>query len=177
VDDNRFYAELLRDQGKITGRLDTRYTGFNRDGNGAGAEYDPSYAAIQGPFTAALNHYVRTDLGYENDNAYEILTGRVRPWNYGSATNRYADVGETLRRAMTANRDLRVLVCCGYYDMATPYFAAGYTIAHMGLDPALRGNITQTNYECGHMMYIRHPDLKKLREDAVRLIETAAAPR
>jgi carboxypeptidase C (cathepsin A) len=64
---------------------------------------------------------------------------------------------------MTTNPDLRVLVCSGYYDVATPYFAAAYTMSHMGLDPKVRPNIAQTFYECGHMMYIRYADLVKLK--------------
>lgn len=170
---HNFCKELLRDQDRTVGRLDSRYRGIDRDGVSASPDYDPSYAAIQGPFTAALNSYVRSELLYENDNAYEILTGRVQPWSYASATNRYAEVANTLRGAMSKNKDLKVLVASGYYDLATPHFAAAYTIEHLGLDPALRGNISQTFYQCGHMMYIRHEDLAKLKADAGRFIEDA----
>jgi carboxypeptidase C (cathepsin A) len=160
-----FCKELLRDQARTVGRLDSRYKGIDRIDVGNNPDYDASYAAIQGPFTAALNHYVRTELNYENDRAYEILTGRVQPWSYASAQNRYASVAETLRSAMSENQNLRVLFASGYYDLATPYFATEYTISHLGLDPSLKDNITHTHYECGHMMYIRHPDLVKLKAD------------
>ena len=73
-----------------------------------------------------INDYVRAELKYENDLPYEILTGRVRPWNYGSAQNRYVNVADTLRGAISQNRDLKVFVAAGYYDFATPYFAAEY---------------------------------------------------
>ena len=177
IDDGNFYAELLRDRGRTVGRLDTRYKGFPRSGVSDSSDYDPSYAAIQGPFTGALNAYIRGELGYENDNAYEILTGRVHPWSFGSANNRYADVASTLRRAMTSNPALRVLVASGYYDAATPYYAATYTINHLGLDPALRGNISQTFYESGHMMYIRYPDLERLKTDAAAFIAASIPSR
>lgn len=170
---SNFTKELLRDQGRSVGRLDSRYKGIDRNGIGDTTDYDPSYPAIQGAFTAALNAYVRSDLGYENDNAYEVLTGRVQPWSYASATNRYAEVAGTLRSAMSKNRDLVVWVASGYYDLATPHFAAAYTIDHLGLDPSRRGNVHQTFYECGHMMYIRHADLVKLKEDAAAFFRKA----
>jgi carboxypeptidase C (cathepsin A) len=163
--DSNFYKELLRDQGRSVGRLDSRYKGIDRSGVSDNPDYDASYSAIQGPFTAALNGYVRNELGYENDSPYEILTGRVHPWSYASATNRYAEVGNTLRSAMTKNPALHVLVASGYYDLATPFYAATYTIDHLGLDASLRSHISQTFYECGHMMYIRHADLAKLKAD------------
>jgi carboxypeptidase C (cathepsin A) len=171
---SEFCKELLRDReggGRSVGRLDSRYTGIDRRGTSDRPDYDASYAAIQGPFTAALNHYMRAELGYSNDLPYEILTGRVHPWSYASESNRYADVGGTLRSAMSKNRALRVLVACGYYDLATPYFAADYTVRHLGLDPELRRNITIAYYRSGHMMYIRHADLAKLKEDAAALFE------
>lgn len=170
-----FCKELLRDEGRTVGRLDSRFKGIDRRGTGDGFDYDPSYAAIQGPYTATLNDYVRRELGYENDHPYEILTGRVHPWSYGSAENRYADVADTLRAAMTKNPDLRVLVASGYYDLATPYFAADYTVAHLGLDPTLRGHIAQTYYRSGHMMYIRLEDLATLKADVADFYAKALA--
>lgn len=167
---NNFCKELLRDQSRTVGRLDSRYQGIDRLDIGNNPEFDPSYSAIQGPFTAAMNHYVRTELNYENDRAYEILTGRVQPWSYASATNRYATVADTLRSAMSENRNLRVLFASGYYDLATPYYATEYTITHLGLDPSLKGNVTHTQYECGHMMYIRYADLVKLKADVAAFI-------
>lgn len=161
---SNFDKELLRDQGRTVGRLDSRYKGIDRSGVSATPDYDPSYAAIQGPFTAALYHYIRADLGYENDHPYEVLTSRVRPWT--NATNRYGEVGDTLRSGMSKNRNLHVLVACGYYDLATPYFAAKYTVSHLGLDPSLRDHVRMAFYESGHMMYIRHADLAKLKADA-----------
>jgi carboxypeptidase C (cathepsin A) len=163
-----FTKELLRDQERTVGRLDSRYKGIDRNQNGLSPEYDPSYAAIQGVYTAALNAYVRDELKFESDLNYEILTGNVRPWNFGGAQNRYADVAESLRSAMTQNPNLKVLACDGYYDLATPFFAMTYTINHMGLHDSVRGNISQAFYGSGHMMYVRRDDLAKLRDDAAR---------
>jgi carboxypeptidase C (cathepsin A) len=168
-----FCKELLRDRGRTVGRLDSRFSGIDEVGVSATPDYDPSYAAIQGPYTAAINRYVRGELNYENDLSYEILTGRVQPWNYGSARNRYANVAETLRSALSKNRDLRVLVACGYYDLATPFFAAEYTVDHLGLDPSLREHVSKAYYECGHMMYIRDADLAKLKHDVAEFYKNA----
>lgn len=162
---HRFVKELLRDERRTVGRLDSRFQGIDEDAVGERYEFDPSYAAIQGPFTAALNHYVRAELGFESDLPYEILTGRVRPWSYGESENRYLNVAGTLREAMTENPHLRVFVANGYYDLATPYFATHYTFAHLGLDPSLRGNVTMGHYESGHMMYIRDVDRVQLKRD------------
>ncbi|HSR67618.1 MAG TPA: peptidase S10 [Acidobacteriota bacterium] len=161
----RFTKELLRDQARTVGRLDSRFKGIDRDSGGERYEYDPSYAAIEGPFSAALKHYVRQELGYPSDLPYEILTGRVRPWNFSEFENSYVDVGEDLRRAMTQNPYLRVFVANGYYDFATPYFATEYTFSHLGLDPQLRPNVEMGYYESGHMMYIHQPSLRQLKSD------------
>lgn len=160
-----FTKELLRDRGKTVGRFDSRYTGIDRSREGTSPDYDPSYTAVQGPFTASLNAYLRGELGYESDLNYEILTGNVHPWNY-PARNRYVNVSESLRSAMTKNPTMRVLVVSGYYDLATPFFAATYTNTHMSLDESLRGNITQTFHRSGHMVYLRDADMVKLKRDA-----------
>jgi len=161
---HRFAKELLRDQRRTVGRLDSRFTGIDRDAAADRYEYDPSYnTAIYGPFTAMLNDYVRRDLKVTNDLPYEILTGRVQPWPMSRGN--YLNVAEKLRQAMTRNPHLRVFVASGYYDMATPFFASDYTFDHLQLDPSLRSNITKAYYESGHMMYIHRPSLKKFKED------------
>lgn len=171
-----FTKELLRDEGRTVGRLDSRFKGIDRTGNTSSPDYDPSMSAIWGPYTAGFNAYVRGELGYKTDTVYEIMTGRVSPWSYRNASNRYANVAETLRAAMSRNRDLRVLVMCGYYDLATPHFAAEHTFRTMQLDPELRGNVSFVYYESGHMMYIRLPDLAKFKADGRRLYEPAPVP-
>ncbi len=173
----RFGKELLRDQRRTIGRLDSRYVGIVRDGAEDSFEADPSYSAILGAFSSAMNQHVRSTLNYENDAPYEILTGRVHPWSFGSATNRYANVSQSLRDAIVENPSLRVLFCSGYYDLATPPAAATYTIEHLGLDATLRGNVSQTFYESGHMMYIRHADLVKLKKDVAAFMAAGGEPR
>jgi carboxypeptidase C (cathepsin A) len=174
---HRFFKELLRSERRTVGRLDTRFTGIDSDAAGESPQYDPSYMVIQAPFTAAVNAHLRGELGFESDLPYEVLRGEsVRPWNYGGdGDNRYVDVASMLRAAMSWNRDLRVLLASGYYDMATPFAAAEWTIDHMGLDPSLTGNVTTSRYEAGHMMYIHPPSRDRLARE-LRALVTGAAP-
>ena len=180
----RFTKELLRSEGKTVGRLDSRYTGADRDDAGEEFEYDPASAVFDAYYVSLLNDYLRRELGYRTDEAFRHSAGdRVRPWNYheagrtqGYGTNAYANYAETLRSAMHQNPYLHVLVMSGRYDHATPYFATDYTIDHMQLDPAVRDHIQVAYYDAGHMMYVREADHRKMREDFLRFLERALAP-
>jgi len=149
-----FRAELLRDEGLVLGRFDSRVTG--RDGNPAGGapEFDPSYAAVYGPFSAALNDYLRRDLEFESDLVYEILSNRVRPWDYGeSFVGQPVNVLRPLASVLAKNPALRIQVNCGHHDLATPAAAIRHSLDHLPVDPLLLENIEYTYYEGGHMMY------------------------
>jgi carboxypeptidase C (cathepsin A) len=169
----QFFKELLRSEGKTVGRFDSRMTGVDRDGVGDSPDYDPSYTGVLGPFTGALNDYLRRDLKFESDLPYEILTGKVQPWNYGDYRNRYLNVAETLRQAMAHNPYLKVFVANGVYDLATPYFATRYTFDHFSFDPKLQQNITMVDYEGGHMMYTVKPALVALKKDLSKFIRNS----
>ncbi|MBL0927354.1 MAG: peptidase S10 [Phycisphaerales bacterium] len=177
IEIGRFTKELLRDQRRTVGRFDSRFTGIDYDAAGERFDYDPSYANIQGPFTAGLNDLVRRKLKFESDMPYEILTGRVQPWSYEPASNRYLNVAEPLRSAITDNPRLKVLFLSGYYDLATPHFAADYTINQLGLDPSLRANVSHTYYPAGHMMYIHRPSLERMKRDLEAFYRSAAPSR
>ena len=163
---HQFVKELRRDEGITVGRLDSRFTGSDYNGTGSTNEFDPSYnIAIYGPYTMAVNDHLKRTLLFDSDLPYEILTGRVQPWNYDNVQNQYLNASETLRQAMHKNPYLKVLVCNGYYDLATPYFATEYTFDHIFLDEKLKGNVTMKYYEAGHMMYIHKPSLVQMTED------------
>jgi carboxypeptidase C (cathepsin A) len=170
VKDFRFVKELLRDQQRTVGRLDSRFTGVDRDAVGEANEFDPSMAAIIGPYTATLYQYLRADLGFESDLPYEILSARVYPWSFAPHENRYVDVAETLRQAITSNPHLQIYVANGYYDLATPHFATEYTLNHLGLPADLRANIRMGYYEAGHMMYIQLSSLIRLKQELAAFI-------
>jgi len=173
IEIQRFDKELLREQRRTAGRLDGRFTGIDENAAGARPDYDPSLAAIVGPYTATFHDYVRGDLKFESDLFYEYLTGRVQPWSYESYQNKYVNVAETLRSAMTQNPFLRVFVGKGYYDLATPFFAAEYTFDHLSLDESLRSHLSGGYYEAGHMTYVHQPSLAKLKQDLAQFIRAS----
>ena len=170
VELSEFNKELLRSERRTTGRLDSRFKGIDRDAAGDTTGGDPSMSAIRPPYTAAFNDYVRRELGYKSDVEYYILGGGITgPWNY-NVTNQYADTSMPMKDAMAKNPFMKILVAQGYYDMATPFYAAEYTISALNLDPSLRKNISFEYYESGHMMYIETKSLKKLHDDASAFI-------
>jgi len=150
----RFLTELLRDQRRTAGRIDGRFTGWSADYGQEMMTADPSMDAITGPYAAALNHYVRGELGYHSDLPYEILTERVRPWSFREFENMHVHVADKLAEAMRSNPAMRVHLACGYYDAATPYFAAEHDVAQLAIPAELAANIDFSYYESGHMMYM-----------------------
>lgn len=176
IEIQRFTKELLRNERRTIGRIDARFTGIDADAAGETPDFDPSIAAIIGPYSGMLNDYVRNELKFDSDLPYEVLTSNVHPWNYSPYENRYVNVAETLRSAMTRNPFLRVFVAKGYYDLATPFFAADYTFDHLGLDPTLRGHLSGAYYEAGHMMYVHPPSLVKLKQDMAKFISASVPP-
>ena len=117
-----------------------------------------------------MNDYVRTNLKCENDLPYEVIKGLYLTWGWADFANRYVAVGETLRKAMSMNRGMRVLVANGYYDFATPHYASDYTVNHLGIDASLAKNITVSYYEAGHMMYNHKPSLLKLTAELRKFV-------
>lgn len=169
----RFAKQLLRDQQRTIGRLDTRFSGYDRDAAGEFFEYDPSYAAIQGPYGGALNAYVRGELNFVSDLPYELLASLYEKWDYSKFSNKYLHVADTLRKAMNQNPYLKVYVASGFYDMATPFFATDYTLNHLGVDPSLRKNVAVSYFQAGHMMYVHEPSLVQLKKDLAAFVRAA----
>jgi len=166
-----FCKELLRDDGRTVGRLDGRFKGIDPKLTAEYPEFDPSMTAILPPYTAMFNDYVGRVLGYKSDVPYTILGGLYMTWDWGSAADGSTDVSESLRAAFARNPHMKVFIASGYYDLATPYYATRHTLAHMGLDPSVKGNITTGEYEAGHMMYVHVESLKKLQRDVVAFIQ------
>lgn len=169
---NRFGKELLRDQEKIIGRFDSRYTGASQDSNDDRMNYDPSAAAFNGIFGGAMNAYLASELQYEDDRVYEILAS-VWPWNYKPYVNRYVTTANRLANAMTKNPHLHTFAACGYYDLATPAFAMKHTRDHALNSSGISNRFTMEFYEAGHMMYVYQPALVKLRKDLLRFYDEA----
>jgi carboxypeptidase C (cathepsin A) len=161
IDPGIFRKQLLHDQGLILGAYDSRITGRDDDPASEYPDFDPSDAAVYGPFAAALNSYVRNELKFKDDLPYELLAG-VQPWNYGSPNN-YPSASQRLAATINQNPYMRVLVLGGRCDLVCPIDTMHYALDHMSLDGNYRTNITYAQFDAGHMMYINLPDLKKLQ--------------
>lgn len=178
VSPGRFMKELLNDERKVIGRMDGRITGHDTDPVSDVPNIDPALSGYTGVYTGAFNEFVRNKLGFKSDLPYEALAG-VGPWQGTPEVSRnysggYLNVADDLRDALVAVPSMQVLVASGHYDLATPYFAADYTIEQMRLPPELRDNIRQTYYAGGHMMYHVIPEQAKLHEDVTTFIREAS---
>lgn len=163
VSPTEFRKELLRSEGKIIGRFDARVV--SRDGNaaGAGPEFDSSHVLVSGVFSAGMNSYVREELKFEKDLPYEILTS-VQPWNF-SRRDAYASTAPDLARALKENPHLKVLVQCGWRDLATPPDGILHSFRQLRLPEELQPNILVEEYDAGHMYYLNPADLAKSAKD------------
>jgi carboxypeptidase C (cathepsin A) len=183
IDVQTFTHWLLADQKLRVGRLDGRYTrpdpepwispfGFS----------DPTSSATQGPFTMMFNHYVRDELGYRVDMPYytSAQESGVFNWSFtepGGAFGRggfnvgYPETSSSLREAITQNPHLKVLVMEGYYDLATPFLGANYTMDHLDLLPDFRKNISYAQYYSGHMVYLDQKSHAKMTKDYESFID------
>ena len=168
----RFNQELLRDKRLTSGRLDSRFTTYATDQGAERGQFDPSEASIRNSFTSVMGEYARRELGYRNEDVYYILGGGIGRWRYPQ-NNGYANVVPSLERAFAKNPEMKLYVAEGYYDMATPYFAVDYTLAHMSVDPRIRSGIMTERFEAGHMVYIDAPSMTRMREGLRKFIEGA----
>jgi carboxypeptidase C (cathepsin A) len=168
---HRFCKELLRNEGKTIGRLDSRFTGFDRDDVGETNEIDPSYSVILGAYTATMYNYLRRDLQFETDLPYEILKSLYETWKYENFQNQYVNTAKDLRLGFQLHPGLKVIVCNGYFDLATPFLATEYTFNHIPLPKEQQNNIEMTYYQAGHMMYAHLPSLEQLSKDLHKFID------
>ncbi|MEQ8330425.1 MAG: hypothetical protein RH859_08200 [Longimicrobiales bacterium] len=179
---SEFEAELLRDQDLQVGRLDARFTGPATDGLQRTPSHDPQSSAISSAYTSAFNSYLRSELGYDGEREY-TPSGGTRGWNWGRQNGGFGrgggtpNVGPDLAEAMQRNPDLEVLLINGIYDLATPYFAAVWSLDHLGLPEELRSNLHRSDFPAGHMMYVEQGLLPQWREVLVSFIRRTSGPR
>ncbi|GAB5415674.1 MAG: S10 family peptidase [Congregibacter sp.] len=175
IDEGRFTKELLREQRKTVGRIDSRFVGdaiaYNRETN----TYDPFFPAVGPAFMATFNDYYREVLGVKTNQRYIGSAGLYGDWDWqhntpGLGKVAVANTAVDLAYAMTQNPLMRVLVQQGYYDLATPYGATRYFIDHLEVAPALRENLQLELYEAGHMMYLHPESMRKFRDDLAGFI-------
>lgn len=166
-----FWKELLRDRGQTVGRLDSRYIGIDKRDAGDSPDFNAELTSWLHSFTPAINHYLRTELNYKTDIKYNMF-GDVRPWD-----NSDDNTGENLRQAMAQNPYLNVMIQSGYYDGATNYFDAKYSMWQLDPSGKMKNRLSFKGYRSGHMMYLRYEDLKQSNQDLRDFIQaTLPAP-
>ena len=176
IDPTTFRKKLLADERLILGRFDARLTGLDADLLAAEPQYDPSLSLYLPVYTGTFNDYVRRQLKFDSDLKYGVLNP-VGPWDFGPQGMGYLNVSGNLRSAILENPHLKVLVCSGYEDLATPFLATQYTFDHLDLLDRLRANVTQTYYHSGHMIYHDPESLKQLKANVAAFIAGAAESR
>ena len=180
VDPGEFEKELLREHGQVVGRLDARFTGPTGDLLAQRAPYDPQSADISSAYTSLFNHYLHTELGFGKGKQY-VVSGRVQPWDWTHGQSRgwpgHTNVAVDLSEALQRNTHLHVLLNSGIYDLATPYYAAEYTMDHLGLPKELRDHVEIVEYDAGHMMYVHPESLAKLKASIASFIDRTSGAR
>ena len=180
VNYERSSVQLLRSEGKVTGRLDSRYETTTIDGTADAPRWDPTDATIDAPYTTAINSYLRNDLKYETPltyrtNIYGLIYANGGTWDMRSNRYGYPNVAPDLAATMAQNPHLKVFSANGYYDFATPYFATVYTLKHLNIAPALQSNISFGFYPAGHMVYLSEPALAQFKRDLSAWYDAAQA--
>lgn len=176
VEHQHFYAELLRSEGLVVGRLDSRFTGPAHERVAATTSDDPSYTGVAGAYAAAWNHYVRAELGYESDLPYTQLSFKANEeWSFKEFEARPIDVTDRLASAMRANPHLRVHIAYGYYDGATPIAGVTDTLSRLQVPAEALDRIEHHFYEAGHMMYVHEPSRVAQSRDLAAFVQIACA--
>jgi carboxypeptidase C (cathepsin A) len=145
---------VLRERGLAVGRIDGRYTGPLYSRLAENMDADPSSDAIEGPFSAALHHYLRGELGSTLDIPYEVFANAIKKWSFAEFEGKPINVADKLERLMRVNPHLRVRIEYGYYDLATPYHASEDMVAHLRLPEEAFDRIEHEYFETGHMPYL-----------------------
>jgi carboxypeptidase C (cathepsin A) len=176
-----FSKQLQLDDETTTGRLDTRYKGPDIDPLSSDAEYDPQSNAISSAYTAALNHYMRTDLKYGENQTYKpgAYADADFSWDLrhqppgGPPANQQeggTNVMPDLAYTMKSNPKMKVMLAGGYYDLATPYFEGKFEMHHLQIPQKLQANISYHYYQSGHMVYVNEDVLKQFHADVAAFI-------
>jgi carboxypeptidase C (cathepsin A) len=177
VSEIMFAHELLKPERKTIGRLDGRFAGPTQDPLAKEADYDPQSAAIGAAFSAAFLDYYHGDLKFGQGRTYYTTNfGIGEKWKFTHKTDGgeqpIVNSGVDLAQALVQDQNLKVLVLNGYYDLATPFSATEYMMAHLGVPPAASARISMKYYEAGHMMYVNPASIAKMKKDLDEFIDS-----
>lgn len=175
---SQFGKELLREHAEVVGRLDARFVGESGDLLAENSGYDPQSSALSSPYVSLFNQYMHQDLGFGTDRLYAV-SGSVNPWNWshgrGGGWPGHTNVAPDLAEVLSTNPGLHVQLHSGFFDLATPYFAAEWTMDHLGVRPPVRERIEEIEYESGHMAYVHPASLAKWKASVAAFIARTSA--
>ncbi|MEQ8217632.1 MAG: carboxypeptidase [Arenibacter sp.] len=179
---SEFFAEFLRDEGEIVGRLDSRFTGINEDLLAQEGSHDPQSLAISPAYISGFLDYFYGDLKVNKNLLYTITAGRRNgfKWDWSHNGNERwgataaINTGIDMATALSRDPNMKVLILNGLYDLATVFYGVEHSINHLGLKKEIRDNITMEYYEAGHMMYIHQPSMEKFKKDVSSFILNAS---
>ena len=171
---SQYEQQILNERGLVVGRLDARFTGPSGDVRSSRPSHDPQSTAISSAYTSAFNAYLRNVLGYDGAREY-VPGGRAGPWNWGRGDGGFGggavNVAPDLARVLRRNPELEVLLVNGIYDLATPYYAAVWSLDNLNLPPTLRDNIHRADFAAGHMMYVEQSLLPQWRRELLAFLQ------
>lgn len=173
VGPSMFEQQLLRSEHRVIGRMDTRLTAYTPDALAERSNFDPAMSRFIPAFTTGFNELMGSKLHYRNYLPYRTLSNHVYPWHFETGSMGYPYVTDNLQRGLIRDPAMQVLVCSGYFDLATPFYATIYTMDHLHLSKKLQSHIHEVFFRGGHMVYHPHPMLVKLRRDVTHLIRSA----
>ena len=173
VGPNMFEQQLLRSEHRVIGRMDTRLSAYTPNTLAERSNFDPAMSRFTPAFTTGFNELVQSKLHYRNDLPYRTITPRVFPWHFGTGGMGYLYVTDNLQQGMIRDPSMQVLVCSGYFDLATPFFGTIYSMDHLHLSKKLQSHIHMVFFRGGHMVYHPHDMLIRLRRDVSHLIDSA----
>jgi len=173
-----FEKNILADEDKDGGRLDSRFKSYSLDPLSKEPEKDPFTSSISSIYISTANDYIRNTLKFESDRTYKAFGGVITKWDFrhsvsGFPIKLFANVMPDLAQAMTYNPKMKVMLNMGYFDLATPYYQGIYEMHHLHMNPALQKNISYEFYDSGHMVYLHIPSLKKLHDKVAAFIKDA----
>ncbi|MDX1768345.1 MAG: carboxypeptidase [Arenibacter troitsensis] len=179
---SEFFAEFLRDQGEIVGRLDSRFTGINEDPLAQEGSHDPQSLAISPAYISGFLDYFYGDLKVNKNLLYSITAGRRDGFNWDwthKGNTRWGataaiNTGIDMATALSRDPNMKVLILNGIYDLATVFYGVEHSINHLGLKKEIKDNITMEYYEAGHMMYTHKPSMEKFKKDVSQFILNAS---
>ena len=178
VNGSEFEKNLLTDSDQTTGRLDSRFAGPTIDPLSKGAQYDPQSSSIGSAYVSAFNHYLRTTLKFGGDTHYRAVSRLFTHWNFNhqqpntehSQSHNATNVMPDLANAMKTNPNLQVMLNGGYFDLATPFYAAIHEMHHLPMPDKLQKNISYHFYQSGHMVYAHIPALNAMHRNVAAFI-------